>query len=45
MYGRKYMGILRSHFVIDEQGKVIDAQYKVKPLDSVSLSVKALSSE
>ncbi len=43
MYGRKYMGILRSHFVIDEQGKVIEAQYKVKPAESVSLSVKALA--
>ena len=43
MYGRKYMGILRSHFVIDEQGKVMEARYKVKPADSVSLSIKALA--
>jgi len=25
MYGRKYMGIIRSHFVIDEAGKIADA--------------------
>jgi thioredoxin-dependent peroxiredoxin len=42
MYGRKYMGILRSHFVIDEQGKVVDVQYNVKPKDSPVLSVKSL---
>jgi peroxiredoxin Q/BCP len=39
MYGKKYMGVIRSHFVIDENGKVIDAQVKVSPADSV---VKAL---
>jgi peroxiredoxin Q/BCP len=42
MYGRKYMGILRSHFVIDEQGKVIEAKYNVKAKDSPLLSLKAL---
>src|SRR5437763_8073170 len=26
MYGRKYMGVSRSHFVIDEPGKIDDAQ-------------------
>jgi peroxiredoxin Q/BCP len=40
MYGRKYMGVLRSHFVIDEQGKLADVQYNVKAGDS---SVKALA--
>ena len=44
MYGRKYMGILRSHFVIGPDGKVLDAQYKVSPTDSVSKSVKTLAS-
>jgi peroxiredoxin len=32
------MGVARSHFVIDEQGKVVDVQYNVRPEDSVSLS-------
>ena len=42
MYGKKYMGIQRSHFVIDEQGKIVDAQIKVKPEESVSKAVAAL---
>ena len=40
--GRKFMGMARSHFVIDEEGKVIDAQYNVSPEDSVSLSMEVL---
>jgi thioredoxin-dependent peroxiredoxin len=43
MYGRKYMGVVRSHFVIDEQGKLADVRYKVSPKDSVSLSMKMLA--
>lgn len=35
MYGRKYMGIVRSHFVIDEDGKIVDTQYKISPKNSV----------
>ncbi len=31
MYGRKYMGVERSTFVIDEQGRIARAYYKVKP--------------
>jgi peroxiredoxin Q/BCP len=42
MYGRKYMGILRSHFVIDEQGKIVDAQYNVKASESAKKAVGAL---
>ena len=42
MYGRKYMGILRSHFVIDEQGKIADAQVKVSPTESVERALAAL---
>ncbi len=43
MYGRKYMGVLRSHFVIGPDGKVLDVQYKVSPADSVSKSMKVLA--
>jgi thioredoxin-dependent peroxiredoxin len=43
MYGRKYMGMLRSHFVIDEQGKIIDVQYNVKASDSASRALKSLA--
>ena len=34
--GQKFMGIFRSHFVIGEDGKVIEAAYNVTPEDSVS---------
>jgi peroxiredoxin Q/BCP len=34
MYGRKYMGILRSAFLIDETGKLAEAWYKVSPADT-----------
>lgn len=43
MYGKKYMGIIRSHFVIDEEGKVVDAQYKVSPADSTKKALQALA--
>ena len=42
MYGRKYMGIIRSHFVIDEAGKIADARVKVSPDDSVKLALQLL---
>ena len=43
MMGKKYMGIERSHFVIDEQGRIADAQVKVSPKDSVERALAALS--
>lgn len=42
MYGRKYMGIIRSHFVIDEEGVIADAHYKVKPKDSAPEAIAKL---
>ena len=36
MYGRKYMGILRSAFLIDEKGNIADAWYKVSPKDTAA---------
>ena len=36
MYGRKYMGIVRSAFVIDAQGKITGAFYKVSPKATVA---------
>jgi peroxiredoxin Q/BCP len=43
MYGRKYMGIIRSHFVIDQDGKIADIKRKVKPADSVQLALGTLA--
>lgn len=42
MYGKKYMGIERSHFVIDEEGRIVEAKVKVKPEDSVASALAAL---
>lgn len=42
MYGKKYMGIERSHFVIDEQGVIVEAAVKVKPEESVQRALAAL---
>jgi peroxiredoxin Q/BCP len=41
--GNKFMGIARSSFVIDEQGKVIDAHYNVSPEESVESALAALA--
>ena len=35
MYGKKYQGIIRSAFVVDEKGKIAGAFYKVSPKDTV----------
>ena len=34
-YGRKYMGIVRSAFVVDDKGKLAGVFYKVSPKDTV----------
>src|SRR5688572_32778381 len=34
MYGKKYMGIVRSAFLIDETGQIEQAWYKVSPKDT-----------
>jgi thioredoxin-dependent peroxiredoxin len=33
-YGRTYMGIIRSAFLIDEKGKIAEAWYKISPKDT-----------
>jgi peroxiredoxin Q/BCP len=42
MYGKSYMGIIRSHFVIDAEGTIEDVQFKVSPNDSVSRAMAQL---
>jgi peroxiredoxin Q/BCP len=37
------MGVIRSHFVIDENGRIADAQVKVSPKDSVELALQSLT--
>ncbi len=41
--GKEYMGIIRSHFVIDEHGKVVDAQVEVKAKDSPMLALQTIA--
>ncbi|MEY2434581.1 MAG: thioredoxin-dependent peroxiredoxin [Acidimicrobiaceae bacterium] len=43
MYGRKYMGILRSAFLIDEKGKIEDAWYKISPQDTATNLLQSLA--
>jgi peroxiredoxin Q/BCP len=40
MFGRKFMGIVRSHWVIDENGMIADTQVGVSPQDSIDLAFK-----
>lgn len=42
MYGKKYEGIIRSSFLIDEKARIVQAWYKVKPEDTVPLATAAL---
>lgn len=42
MYGKKYMGIIRSNFVIDEQGQIVKALYKIAPAESAKEVLAAL---
>lgn len=44
LYGREYMGIVRSAFVVDAKGKIVDAFYKVSPKDTVKKVKAALES-
>ncbi|MBI5032625.1 MAG: thioredoxin-dependent thiol peroxidase [Chloroflexi bacterium] len=41
-FGVKSIGVIRSHFVIDEHGKVVDAQVHVKAKDSPSIAMQSL---
>ncbi len=44
MYGRKYMGIVRSAFLVDEKGKIEQAWYKISPKDTPKKLQQALAS-
>ena len=45
LYGRKFMGIVRSAFVVDEKGKLAGVFYKVSPKDTVPKAEAVLRSE
>ena len=42
LYGKKYMGIVRSAFLIDAQGTIEQAWYKISPADTPKKLLEAL---
>ena len=42
MYGKTYEGIIRSHFAIDEEGRVIEFKFKVKPEKTADLALRLI---
>ena len=45
LYGKKYMGVVRSHWVIDAEGRIEDARIKVSPTKSVELASAYLADD
>lgn len=43
MYGKSYMGILRSHFAIDEEGRFVERALNVKPATTADLALKLVA--
>ncbi len=43
LYGKSYEGIIRSSFLIDEDGNILQATYEVKPEDTVPKAQEALA--
>ena len=42
MFGNTYEGILRSHFGVDEEGRLTDVALKVKPLTTSDLALRLI---
>jgi thioredoxin-dependent peroxiredoxin len=40
--GKSYMGIIRSHFVVDEAGRIIEAGHNVQPVSTADVAVKLI---
>jgi thioredoxin-dependent peroxiredoxin len=43
MYGKKYMGILRSAFLVDEKGSLAEVWYKISPKDTATNLLAAVA--
>jgi peroxiredoxin Q/BCP len=41
-FGRTYEGIIRSHFAIDEEGRIADFKVKVKPEKTADLALRLI---
>ena len=44
MYGKKFMGIIRSSFLIGENGRVRRTWYKISPKDTIPKAMKEIKS-
>ena len=42
MYGKTYQGVIRSHWIISEDGRVLDEQIKISPKKSIAVALKFL---
>ena len=42
LYGKTYEGLIRSHFGVDEEGRLTEVAHKVKPLTTADLAIKLL---
>lgn len=43
LYGKAYMGVIRSHWIIGEDGKILDEQIKISPAQSVAKAAAFLA--
>ena len=43
MYGKKFTGILRSAFLIDEHGTIVQAWYTIKAPETAAAALRALA--
>ena len=43
MYGKKFMGVIRSHWIIGADGTIEDEQIKISPKKSIEQALKALN--
>ena len=41
-YGKTYMGIIRSHFAVDETGRMAEFKFKVKPEKTAELALQLI---
>ena len=44
MYGKKFMGIIRSSFLIGENGRIRRSWYKISPKDTIPKAMKEIKS-
>lgn len=42
MFGKKYMGVIRSHWLIDENGIILDERLNISPKDSIAEALKMI---